>query len=75
VEKSGPGASFDGLNKQRHNKFLQQEGMPQSIRFRLLWHGPNGPTIIFSSLTMFLAILKRHSNGWDASNGHIALTW
>jgi hypothetical protein len=70
--KSGPDAACDGLNKQNHNRFLQRARMPQSIRFHPLWHGLNGLMAIFSAITMFLTISERHSNGRDASNGHIA---
>jgi hypothetical protein len=73
--KSGPGVELDELNKRRHNRFLQREGMPQSIRFHPLWHGLNGPMAIFSAITAFLAILECHSNGRDSSNGHIASSW
>jgi hypothetical protein len=75
VCKSGPGEAFDGLNKQCRNGFLQWAGMPQSIRFHPLWHGPNGPMAIFLAITVFLTILEHRSNGRDASNGHIASSW
>jgi hypothetical protein len=40
-----------------------------------LWHGLNGPMVIFLAITVFLAIPEHHSNGRDASNGHIASSW
>jgi hypothetical protein len=49
--------------------------MPQSIQIRLLWRGPNGPTMVFPSIIVFLAILEHYSNGRGASNGHIASPW
>jgi hypothetical protein len=73
--KSGPSAASDGLSKKCHNRFLQRVGMPQSIRFHPLGHGLNNPMAIFLAITAFLAIPKHHSNGQDASNGHIASSW
>jgi hypothetical protein len=73
--KSGPNTSSDRLNKQHCNGFLQWVGMPQSIRIGSLWRGPNGSTMVFLAITMFLTILEHHSNGQDASNGHIASSW
>jgi hypothetical protein len=37
--------------------------------------GPNGPVANVPAITVFLAVLERRSNGWDASNGHIASPW
>jgi hypothetical protein len=73
--KSGPGETFKGLNKQCRNGFLQQAGMPQSISFHLLWHGSNGPMVVFLEITVFLTALEPHSNGRDTSNGHVASLW
>jgi hypothetical protein len=42
------------------------------MQFHPLWHGPNGPRANVPTITTFLAILERRSNGRDASNGHIA---
>jgi hypothetical protein len=67
--------SVDGLNKKRGNRFFQRVGMPQSIQIHLLWRGLSSPMTVFLSITMFLAIPKRHFNGRGASNGHIASLW
>jgi hypothetical protein len=75
VCKSVFGEAFDGLNKQRRNKLLKWAGMPLSIRFHPLGHSPNGPMASFPAITTFLAILGCHSNGQDASNGHIVSPW
>jgi hypothetical protein len=75
VAKSGPGEASDGLNKQRRNRFLQRVGMCPSMRIRSLWCGLNGPMVVFPSITVFLVIMERYSNGWGASNGHIASPW
>jgi hypothetical protein len=73
--KCGPDAVSDGLSKKCRNKFLQWAGMPQSIQIHLLWRSHNGPTTVFLALTMFLTISDHHSNGQDASKGHIASSW
>jgi hypothetical protein len=73
--KSGPSTTFDRLSKQHCNRFLQRVEMPQSIGFHTLWHGLNGSIVIFSEITIFLAVLERRSNYRDASNVCIALSW
>jgi hypothetical protein len=63
IRKSFLGAIFNELNRQHCNKFLQREGTPQSIQFHSLWHGPNGPMVIFLEIIAFLSILEPHYNG------------
>jgi hypothetical protein len=69
------GAMLDGINRQRPNRLLQLVGMPRSIQFHPLWCGLNGPMVNVPAITVFLAVLECHSNGRDASNGHIASPW
>jgi hypothetical protein len=57
------------------NGSLQQERMCPSMCIYPLWHGLNGPMAVFLEITVFLAILERHSNDQDTSNGHIASPW
>jgi hypothetical protein len=75
IRESVLSAMLDEINRQRCNRLLQWVGLPQSIQFHLLWHGPNGPMVNVPAINMFLAILECRSNGRDASNGHIASLW
>ena len=49
--------------------------MPQSIWVHPLWHGLNGPMVIFPVINVVLAIPKSLYNCQDASNGHISSPW
>jgi hypothetical protein len=75
IGKSVLGATLDRINIQCHNRLLQWVGMPQSMQFHPLWHGPNGPMVNVLLIIVFLAILEHHSNSRDASNGHISSSW
>jgi hypothetical protein len=49
--------------------------MHPSMQIHLLWHSPNGPMVVFPSITVFLAILEHYANGRGISNGHISSSW
>jgi hypothetical protein len=75
IGKSVLGEMLDGIHRERPKKLYKLEGMPQSMLFHLLWRSLNGPVVNVLTITAFLAILERRSNGQDSSNGHISSSW
>jgi hypothetical protein len=75
IGKSVLSETLNKINRKCRNEIFQWVGMPQSMKFHLLCHSPNGPMVNVPEITAFLEVLECRSNGQDASKGHITWSW